>query len=460
MTSQQVIKLLEMYSNQINSRIIKDLIEDHLPTKQKMEKLYKSYSGNVAIKERKFEDVNKINNQLANDYRGDIVDGITGYMFGERIGYSVDKTKYSEALYNLISERLSKFFIQNNIEDLDSTTGEMMSICGMTARLLYIDKNGLERIMPINPWEVIFVMNQSIDEVQYALIYYDVEIIENGEKKKRVRVEWYDSKNVTFFVSNENGDYDLDLDEKKNPMPHMFDGIPVVRFINNNLQQGDFEKVETLIDAYDRTLSDIQNEVEEFRLAYFAFYGVEPTPEIMKAARQSGAFGFPEGTNGNFLVKDLSTAVEFMKEHKKTINENIYKFAKAVDMRDEQFSGSAMSGESRRWKLINFENRAKAKERKFVKALRDQFRILCSAWNTKEIKLNYEDVTFQFKRNLPVDLQYIAGVLSMLNGQISDETRLGLAPFIDSVDKEIERMKFESDNKVDFNSISDAQQLN
>lgn len=453
MTSQQVIKLLEMYSNQINSRIIKDLISDHLPTKQKMEKLYKSYSGSVAIKERKFDDVNKINNQLANDYRGDIVDGITGYLFGEQIGYSIDKTKYSETQYKTISERLSKFLIQNNAEDLDSTTGEMMSICGVGARLLYIDRDGLERVMPLNPWEVIFVMNQSIDEVQYAMIYYDVEIIENGEKKKRVRVEWYDAKNVTFFVSNDSGDYDLDLNEKKNPMPHMFDGIPVIRFINNNLQQGDFEKVESLIDAYDRTLSDIQNEVEEFRLAYFAFFGVEPTVEIMKAARQTGAFGFPEGTKGEFLVKDLSTAVEFMSDHKKTINENIYKFSKAVDMRDEQFSGSAMSGESRRWKLINFENRAKAKERKFVKGLREQFKILCSAWNTKAIKLNYEDISFQFKRNLPVDLQYIAGVLSMLSGQVSDETRLGLAPFVKDVREEIEKMKAEQEGKVDFSNV-------
>ncbi len=454
MNSQEVIKLLEMYSNQINSKIIKDLIAENLPTKQKVQKLYNTYSGDVEIKKRTFDDVNKINNKLSNDYRGDIVDGITGYMFGEEIGYAIDKTKLSENDYAIASERLRKFHLQNNIPDLDSTTGELMSICGFAARLLYIGKDGLEKVMNVNPWEVIFVMNQSIDEVQYAMIYYEIELIENGERKKRTRVEWYDSTNVTFFISNDAGDYDLDLSETKNPLPHMFDVVPVPRFINNNLLQGDYEKVESLIDAYDRSLSDIQNEVEEFRLAYFAFYGVEPTPELIKAARVTGALGFPAETDGKFLIKDLSVAVEFLKDHKKTINENIYKFAKAVDMRDEQFSGSAMSGESRKWKLVQFENRAKTKERKFVKGLREQYKILCSAWTKKEVRLNYEDINFQFKRNLPVDLDYAAGVQVKLNGQVSTETRLGLFPPVKDVDAEMEKMKTEQENQVDFNKVS------
>lgn len=453
MTSQEVIKLLEMYGNEINSKIIKDLITDHFPTKQKVEALYKSYSGDVAIKQRKFDDVNKINSKLPNDYRGDIVDGITGYMFGEPISYVIDKTKLSQSEYEKASERLINFHTKNNIEDLDSTTGELASICGHAARLLYIDKEGNEKVMSINPWEVIFVMNQTIDEVQFAMIYYEVEIIENGERRKRTRVEWYDSINVTFFVSNDTGDYDLDLNEKKNPLTHMFQYVPVVRFTNNNLLKGDFEKVEDLIDAYDRTLSDIQNEVEEFRIAYFAFYGVEPTPEIIKAARATGAFNFPEGTKGEFLTKDLNGAVEFIKDHKKTLNENIYKFAKAVDMRDEQFSGSAMSGESRKWKLVALENRAKTKERKFVKGLREQFKVLCSAWEKKQINLNYEDIGFQFKRNLPVDLKYIAEILSTLNGQVSDETRLSLAPFIKNVEAEQKKIKAENENRVDFNRV-------
>lgn len=454
MNTQEINALLALYNNQITSKIIETLITDEIQNKNRLMRLYRSYKGDVEIKNRVFEDATKINSKLNNDYRGDIVDGITGYMFGEAISYVVDSSKYNESEIKKIEDTLNSFSITNNIEDLDSTTGEMMSICGVAARLLYIGKDGKEKVMNINPWEVIFVMDATLDVVQYALIYYPIEFVENGTRKTRTRVEWYDDDKVSYFLENDSGHYDLEQTEgRKNPQPHMFDGIPVIRFINNNLLQSDFEKVEALIDAYDRSLSDIQNEVEEFRLAYFAYYGVEPTPEIIKAARQTGALMFPVDTSGAFITKDLSGAVEFMKDHKKTVNENIYKFAKAVDMRDEQFSGSAMSGESRKWKLVALENRAKTKERKFVKALREQFRILCTAWNVKAIKLDYTDITFQFKRNLPVDLSYIADVLSKLNGQISDETRLSLAPFIKDVNKEMEKIKAEQETQVDFNNV-------
>ncbi len=140
-----------------------------------------------------------------------------------------------------------------------------------------------------------------------------------------------------------------------------------------------------------------------------------------------------------------------MKDHKKTLNDNIYKFTKSVDMRDEQFSGSAMSGESRKWKLVNFENRAKTKERKFEKALKYQFKVLCSAWNVKEIKLKPEDVSFIFKRNLPVDINYEADATGKLKGKVSEDTRLSLLSFI--TDVEAEKVKMEDDTAIDLDKI-------
>ena len=460
MTSQQIIRLMRAQKNEVTSRIIKDLIKDHKPTKERTQKLYTEYLADVEIKNRKFEDTKKINNKIPNDYRGDIVDGITGYMFGEPVSYEIDKKKYADAEYKKLSLALDSFKSRNDIEDLDSTTGETMSICGYSARLLYIDRDGKERVMEIKPWEVIFVMDPTIDEVQYAMVYYEIEVIEGDERKKRTKVEWYDDKNVSYFISTDSGDFIADDTVAVNPQKHMFDYVPVVKFPNNNAEKGDFEKVGELIDAYDRVMSDIQNEVEEFRLAYLAFYGVEPTPQVIEAARKTGAFQFPEGTDGKFITKPLDDAVEFIKDHKKTLNDNIYKFSKAVDMRDEQFSGPAMSGESRKWKLVGLENRAKTKERKFTKGLRYQFKVLCSAWAKKEIKLNYEDIDYQFKRNLPIDLKYQAEATQGFKGNVSDKTRLSLLPFIPDPEEELKQMQEEAGDFIDFNKNNTPQPAN
>lgn len=450
MTSKEIVKLIESQANQITSAIIKDLIKNHKAKKERMIELYNVYAGDVEIKNRNFDDERKINNQINNDYAGDIIDGIVGYMFGEEINYLVDKNSYSETDLKKINDKIKTFRNTNSIADLDSTTGEKMSICGYGARLLYIDPEGQERIMDLNPWETIFIEDPTLDIITYALIYYEIEIKEGDQTKKRTKVEWYDSTNILFFISNDKGDFESD-NETGPTKPHMFKFVPVIKFPNNNLEQGDFEKALESINAYDRTISDMQNEIEEFRIAYFAWYGAQPTPEVINSARQTGALYFPEDTDGKFITKPLDQVVEFMKDHKKTLNDNIYKFTKSVDMRDEQFSGSAMSGESRKWKLVNFENRAKTKERKFEKALKYQFKVLCSAWNVKEINLKPEDVSFIFKRNLPVDINYEADATGKLKGKVSEDTRLSQLSFI--TDVEVEKKKMEDDMAIDLDKI-------
>lgn len=47
----------------------------------------------------------------------------------------------------------------------------MGALCGVAYRLLYIDKHGEERAMNIPPWEVIKVMDRSINEFQYVIQY-------------------------------------------------------------------------------------------------------------------------------------------------------------------------------------------------------------------------------------------------------------------------------------------------
>lgn len=459
MTSQQVIELLKRQNGQVTSKIIKDLIEEHKTQKEKMLRLYTTYTGDVPILKRSFEDQKKVNAKLNNDFRGDIVDLFTGYLFGYPIKYAINSKNYSESEVLKQQGTIDEFIRRNTIDDLDSLTGKYASICGQAARLCYIDKYGKEKVMNIRPWEVVFIYDSTLDELQYAMIYYQIDTLDyEGKAVKRTKVEWYDAKNITFFVENEKGDYELDFTNP--PKAHLFDYIPVVCYLNDDTMQGDFEKVENLIDAYDRMLSDSQNEIEEFRLAYLAFYGVEPTPEVLAAAKLTGALGFPDKkseTFAEYLVKGLDSAAVFYENQKKTLNENIYKYAKAVDMKDEQFSGSAMSGESRKWKLVGLENKAIIKERKFTKATRTMFTIIASAWKKKNIKVVPEDIQLQFTRNLPVDLQYYADVSGKLKGQVDEETRLSLLPFVKDVQQTIQKMEEENAAyRVNFNEGSDG----
>lgn len=412
-----------------------NIIKEHQPRADKMKAMYDRFRGDkLPINDRKFPDVTKINNKISNDYRGEIIESVTGYLFGRPISYQINQEAYGETLGNSLNETLDRWEMLNDLPDLDNETGKMASICGYGARLLYVDKQGLERAVNIDPWETLFITEDGTNETEVAVRRYTV----NDGDDTVTKVEVYDNKTVTYYIEVDGG-LKKDPAEEVNPQNHLFDYVPLIKFSNNDEELGDFEKVEPLIDAYDRLVSDAQNELEEFRQAYMAFIGAEPTPEVMQSARQTGGFGMPEGTDIKFITKTIDT--EFIETQKKTLNDNIYKFSHTVNMADEEFSGGQQSGESRKWKLLALENKAINKERKFTRGLREQFKVLFSAWEKKGIKIDYLDTDITFTRNTPIDMAYYATIIKDLKGLISDETLYSNIPFIDDAYAEINRIE-------------------
>jgi SPP1 family phage portal protein len=434
MDAQLIIQQIQAGS-QMN-RIIHDLIDEHTVRATYMKKLYEEYKGDVFIKHREYEynEGEKVDRKIASDYRGYIVDTLTGYLFGNPVTYSVDSEQYGNTTqYDQTVSTLKMFIRRNSISDLDAETGKKASICGYGARLMYFDADGKVRIMNVSPWECIFINDPSLDEPQYAMRYYKIET-ESGESY--THVEWYDDTNWQEFEERSDGLF-YPVSE---PKAHLFKGVPLVEFPNNEERLGDFEKVREAIDGYDILISDVQSELEEQRLAYMVFSGSQIDQQTLAMARKTGAFNLPESTDKvYYLVKQLSDTV--IENQKRTLKENIHKFSKTVDMSDETFSGASQSGESRKWKLLAMENLSIIKERKFTKALRLQFSMIEDIWRSKNIPVLDDTIVWKFSRNLPVEMTHEATILSTLHGHISDKTRLSLASFIDDAETEMEQMK-------------------
>jgi len=423
---------------------IKKIIDWHRPHHIKMIQLFRRYYGDVPIKQRQITDPKKPNNKLAHDYRGYIIDQVVGYLFGQPISYQIDKRFYSDDQFNKVKDKLSRFNTLNMVDDLDGELGKIMSICGYASRLLYVDTDGNERIMNVFPWESVFIKNN--EDVTNALRYYPVTDLDGNTTTK---VEWYDKENIYFYTFN--GD-ELTPDQNKPSQKHLFDYVPLILFPNNDEEIGDFEKVESLIDAYDKINSDSVNEIESFANAYMAFKGGSIEKETIDRAKQTGAFEVPEDGDIFFITKNINDT--FVENNKKTLNENIHKFSASVDMSDEKFSGSAQTGESRKWKMLALENKAGKKALKFSKGLREQFKVLCSAWQKKNIDLNYLDIFWEFKRNVPIDLLYISQYASQMKGIHSDRTLLSQIPYIDDVDYEMDLMQQEKEESINLDHFS------
>ena len=440
---------VRMKVTEITDNVINEVIRQHKESNKATKGLYERYNQEgLEIQKREFANPAKPNNKLTHDYRGYIINQVVGYLWGNPIAYQVDKTSYSESEHLKYTDKLSDFTVMNAMDDLDNELGKLISICGYAARLLYVDEEGTERAMNVYPWEVVFIQDRN--KITDAVRYYTETYIYEGKEQKRTVVEWYDNTNVYVFVDEESkGKYTLDTSES---MDHLFDYNPLILFQNNDEEKGDFERVESEINAYDTMRSDSVNEVETFANAYMAFKGVDIDEETMEKMKQSGGIEIDEKGDVFFITKNINDT--FVENVRKTLNEDIHKFSASVDMADEKFSGSAQSGESRKWKLIDLENKAGTKTRKFGKGLREQFRVLASVWNRRDGgKLDYLNIHWDFKRNLPVDIGYVGDAVSKLNGIHSKRTLLGQIPYIEDVDYELELMEQEAENMVDLDTI-------
>lgn len=452
MNINEIARQIELSGRKATSDLINAIIKDHALEYARMIGNYGRYSmkqASIPVFNRTFEQTDKVNNKLNNDFFGKLIHGKLGYFLGTPISYESDVN----------NEGLQLWLKNNNYEDMDLETIKNSAICGIGARLLYIDKFGQEKMMNLKPYECIFIYDRSIDsEIQYAIRYYQMEEYnEKFEKKLITKVEWYDDTNIYFYKQSTEKDmngnviYELDTDEPVNPKEHMFKKVPIIPFPNNEELLGDGDRVFSLIDAYDRDVSDIDSEIEQFRLAYMFITGMRVDDETLRAAKRTGIFYVAdpgEGTNMQWITKNLQTLP--VTEHLERLKNNIYDFSMSVDFTSENFY-SQLSGVALAYKILDLETKCSILEQKTRKALRRQFEVLSTAWSIKNIK--YDNINYTFTRNLPVNLTEEVDNTVKLKGLVSEITRLSQLSFVEDPEQELKDMEAEQVESINFDSV-------
>lgn len=429
----------------ITPTILKNIIKDHKAHKARMVALYERYKGTVdgvPIYTRQLPaESNKINNKLAHDWFGEVVDTKMGYMFGVPITIALDKSAVD---YDKSTKKIERFRKMNNLDDMNGEVGKFAAICGYDVMLAYIDTDGNERVMRVDPWECVILTKTEITEPQYGVRYYTT-------YSKELRVEFYDEKQRLVFMGRNENNLQLTTEGSLN----MFDYCPMVGVPNNAELQGDAEKVLSLIDAYDRSNSDFNSEIEQFRLAYLLFIGYEPDEEEVERMRQTGALYLPNAENGErieFLTKQLNH--EAIDSHLDRVEANIIRFAKHVNFTDAAFGGD-ITGPAMRFKLFMLETKAMTMERKHEAAMLYLFKVIGSAWRKRGLPgFDYTQLDFKYTRNVPVNLLDAANTAKSLLGVTSRRTAISVLPNVSDVDEEMRLIEEENGMSVNLDDPS------
>ena len=350
-----------------------------------------------------------INHKINNDFFSEIVDFKTGYFAGNPISYSYADTREAmedtgdagdgeaemEAARDEASKCLTDFVYRSNMFDVDMECTKYASICGYAGRLFYTDPFGDERVMVVPPNETIILSKtKDITQPTYGVRYYTVTDMGNVET---VKAEFYDEDTITYAEGSTGG---LRIVSQE---PNLFGMCPLQGIPNNSEMQGDAEKVMALIDAYDRALSDTNNEVDSFANAYMVYENVSMTDEEMRRAQVSGAIQFfsPDGKGKvYFLTKEINDG--FIEHHLDRLEENIYRFSKTPNLTDESFGTS--SGVALKFKLTSLETKCGMFEAKHISASNYMFRLLAGVWAKRGVKIDPLQCTTSYKRNFPLDI--------------------------------------------------------
>lgn len=426
----------------LTPQVISRIIDNHKSTTlPRMLKLERYYDNNNDINRRIMKDASKPNNKVANAYASYITDTMVGYFMGEPITYNCDDKQLLENL-NLLLE-------YNDEADENSELAKDASIFGVAFEELYVAEDGMVRFKRLDPKTVIPIYDKSIEENLLAVIRY-YEDFDFALNEAAVIVEVITDNTISTYKTN-------NLMTTLTPefeVPHYFGMVPVAIFENNEQQTGDFEKVISLIDAYDKMESDTLNDQEYFTDAYLALYGYTADSEDVAKMKEDRILLMDEGTSAEWLIKNGND--ETAENIKNRLDKDIHKFSKCPNLADEEFASNA-SGIAIKFKTLGTENLVSIKERKFKKGIQQRLELISAINAVLDSGFDWRTIEIIFTRNLPSNDTDIANMVNQLEGIVSDETLLAQIPFVDDVQTEMERVKKQKEENKELSPFFQAQ---
>nr|WP_314516030.1 phage portal protein [uncultured Peptostreptococcus sp.] len=419
---------------------IQKFIKKHKAESIRYIKLQKYYEGKHDILDHTSRD-GQPNNKIVNPYPKYITDMLVGYFVGQPISYT---SKEEDELL----EDLQAIFDYSDEQEENLELAKICSIKGKAYELLYRDEDARIRFNEFGPDQMFVIYDMTISpSIKFAIRYYDV-----GEGNDKITyAEVFDKEVCTLYKGK---DSDLSLEQIT---PHTFKDVPVIEYVNNKEEQGDFEQVITLIDAYNKAQSNTLNDMDQFTDAYLILVNMAGTDSgRIEDLKRDRVMLLDEDGDAKWLIKEINDA--WVENYKDRVRRDIHKFSYTPDMQDESF-GNNLSGVSIRYKILAMEQIRSNKERKFKKGLQRRIELICNSLSLeKDIDL-FTSINIKFANTLPQNIYELSQTIKNLSPYLSSETLLNQLPFVENAKEELEKKKAEDEeitSSYDFTNIDNA----
>lgn len=383
--------------------------------------------------------------RVAHNWGGYISNYITGYLLSKPITIGTKQVDDDEAK---TLETVNDINLANDINTLNFELGFDASRYGRAFELHYRGEDGKDNVVQIDPKEIFVIRSSDVSKKVIGAVHVPVY---NGDVHLTI---YTDTHIIKYPLFAEGGESTLTESGRKK---HFYDDVPVVEWWNDRFRQGDFETVIGQIDAYDSAQSDTANYMSDLNDALLvingdlnaAGLGVEDATKMKQANMlllESGVdhTGKQTSLSAEYIYKQYDVAGS--EAYKTRLINDIYKLSHVPNLDDDNFNAQN-SGIALQYKMIGLEQIRSIKQSFYTKALRRRYRLIEGIHKELSAEnVTADDLTFTFHENIPRDVWAEVERYVAVGGDLSANSLMELASFIENPTDELEKILSESIN--------------
>lgn len=422
----------------LTSELLQEFLDEHAAeVKERYAPLLDAYMSDHEILHRAAKAKWKPDNRIVVNFPKYIVDTTNGFFIGNPIKTVADEDAVSDYV-----EYIDQY---NDQDDNNAELSKLCCIFGKGYEMYFADEDSELCITYLSPIDAFMIFDDSILErpLYFVRRYTDRDGNEYGSVANSYGVRYFKvSGGVEWLDEGENK-----KDIKDGWKAHFFPGVPATEFVENTEKQGAFEPVLTMVNAYNKALSEKANDVDYFADAYLKVLGAKVENEDIEFIRDNRILNF-EGEDAQKIIAEFMSkpSNDEGQEHLlDRLERLIFCIGQTANASDENFG--TQSGIAMLYKMWNTSNKGKTKQRKFESGMNRRYRLLFGHPSSKVPADAWTQLHYQFTPNIPQNLLEEAEIASKLEGIVSHETQLKVLSIVDNVEDELD--KIEEENKAD-----------
>lgn len=259
---------------------------------------------------------------------------------------------------------------------------------------------------------------------------------------------------IDVYTSDKIYHFDSKFNEISQPTENIFGEVPVTigDLTEEGVDDSLYKDLKGLQDAFETNLSDIGNEISDFRNAYLLFKNASVDPEKIPEMKKLGIIQLKnKNSDAAWLIKNVNDT--FIQNTLDRYEDVMYQLACHINHNEKLQSN--LSGIALRSRLIVLENKCSLEIKAHKNMVKNRIRFLFKYLDIKKNKkFDYKDVKFLYTPNIPSDDLATAQMLNQTpDGIISKDTARGLFSFINN--KVTEGKKVDEENQEEMKNIPD-----